>query len=84
MSDADGQKRAAGEAAAGLVKSGMVVGLGNGFDRGLVRKSAGGARSRYHLHCDVAGDSGPAATSLGMKIGELGETRPIDLTVDGA
>ncbi|HEX4710043.1 ribose-5-phosphate isomerase RpiA [Phenylobacterium sp.] len=83
MSDAEAQKRAAGEAAAALVEDGMVVGLGTGstavwFVRALAARG-------LDVTC-VATSTGTAelATSLGLQVAELGETRPIDLTVDGA
>ncbi|MDB5497975.1 MAG: rpiA [Phenylobacterium sp.] len=83
MSEAEAQKRAAGEAAAALVEDGMVVGLGTGstavwFVRALAARG-------LDLTC-VATSTATAdlAASLGLKLAELGETRPIDLTVDGA
>ncbi|THD78227.1 MAG: ribose-5-phosphate isomerase RpiA [Phenylobacterium sp.] len=83
MSDADTQKRAAGEAAAGLVEPGMLVGLGTGstaawFVRALAERKLG-------VTC-VATSTATAelATSLGLTVAELGDTGEIDLTVDGA
>lgn len=83
MSDADSQKRAAGEAAALLVENGMVVGLGTGstaawFVRALAARG-------LDITC-VATSTATAdlAGSLGMKLADLGETREIDLTIDGA
>jgi ribose 5-phosphate isomerase A len=83
LSSADDQKRAAGEAAAQLVESGMVVGLGTGstaawFVRALAARG-------LNLTC-VATSQATAdlASGLGLAIAELGETRAIDLTVDGA
>ncbi|HEX5262561.1 MAG TPA: ribose-5-phosphate isomerase RpiA [Phenylobacterium sp.] len=83
MSDAEAQKRAAGEAAAALVEDGMVVGLGTGSTAAWFVKALGARR--LDITC-VATSLATAelATSLGMRIAELGETRPIDLTVDGA
>ncbi len=83
MSDADAQKRAAGVAAAALVEDGMVVGLGTGSTAAWFVKALGARRLR--ITC-VATSTATAdlAISLGMTLGELGETRPIDLTVDGA
>jgi ribose 5-phosphate isomerase A len=83
MSDPESQKRAAGEAAAALVESGMVVGLGTGSTAAWFVKALAARR------LDVTGVATSAATadlaaSLGMKLAELGETREIDLTVDGA
>ena len=83
MADADTQKRAAGEAAAALVESGMIVGLGTGSTAAWFVRALG-ARG-LDITC-VATSSATAALaiSLGMKVSELGETREIDLTVDGA
>jgi len=83
MMDADAQKRAAGEAAAALVQSGMVVGLGTGSTAAwFVRALA--ARKLDVLGVPTSQSTADLAASLGIRIGELGETRTIDLTVDGA
>ncbi|WP_372786564.1 ribose-5-phosphate isomerase RpiA [Phenylobacterium sp.] len=83
MSDAEAQKRAAGEAAAALVEDGMVVGLGTGSTAVWFVKAL--AARGLDLTC-VATSVATAelAASLGLKVAELGETKPIDLTVDGA
>jgi ribose 5-phosphate isomerase A len=80
---ADEQKRAAGEAAAALVEDGMVVGLGTGSTAAWFVKAL--AARGLNLTC-VATSTATAdlAASLGLTVAELGETRPIDLTVDGA
>ena len=83
MSDAEAQKRAAGEAAAALVKSGMVVGLGTGST------AAWFVRALAERKLDIVGvptsqATADLATSLGLRIAQLGETKGIDLTVDGA
>lgn len=83
MSDADAQKKAAGEAAAALVESGMVVGLGTGST------AAWFVRALAERRLDIVGvptsqATADLASSLGIRLGELGETRGIDLTVDGA
>lgn len=83
MSDADAQKQAAGEAAAALVESGMVVGLGTGSTAAWFVKAVAA------LRLDIVGVPTSQATadlaaSLGIRLGELGETKGIDLTVDGA
>jgi ribose 5-phosphate isomerase A len=81
--DADAQKRAAGEAAAALVKSGMVVGLGTGSTAvWFVRALA--ARKLDIVGVPTSQSTADLAASLGIRLGELGETRAIDLTVDGA
>lgn len=83
MSDADAQKRAAGEAAAALVSSGMVVGLGTGST------AAWFVRALAERRLDIVGVPTSQATadlaaSLGIRLGQLGEGKGIDLTVDGA
>lgn len=83
MSDADAQKRASGEAAAELVESGMVVGLGTGSTAAwFVRALA--ARKLDVVCVSTSKATAELGASLGLKIAELGETREIDLTVDGA
>jgi ribose 5-phosphate isomerase A len=83
MSEADAQKRAAGEAAAELVEAGMVVGLGTGSTAAwFVRALAG---RKLDITCvSTSTATAQLGQSLGLKIAELGETREIDLTVDGA
>jgi ribose 5-phosphate isomerase A len=83
MSSADEQKRAAGDAAAALVENGMVVGLGTGSTAVWFVKAL--AARGLNLTC-VATSTATAdlAVSLGLTVAELGETKAIDLTVDGA
>lgn len=83
MSDPDAQKRAAGEAAAALVKSGMVVGLGTGST------AAWFIRALADRGLDIVGvptsqSTADLASSLGIRVASLGDTKTIDLTVDGA
>ncbi|MFI4965746.1 MAG: ribose-5-phosphate isomerase RpiA [Caulobacterales bacterium] len=83
MSDADAQKRAAGEAAARLVEDGMVVGLGTGSTAAWFVKAL--AARRLTLTCVATSQTtADLAASLGLTVAELGDTGPIDLTVDGA
>src|SRR5579859_7372172 len=83
LSSADAQKRAAGEAAAALVETGMVVGLGTGSTAAwFVRALA--ARGLNVTCVATSQATADLASSLGLAIAELGETRAIDLTVDGA
>lgn len=83
MSDADSQKRAAGEAAALLVESGMVVGLGTGSTAAWFVKAL--AVRKLDVTCIATSTTtAELAASLGMTLVELGDTREIDLTVDGA
>ncbi|HEY3951196.1 ribose-5-phosphate isomerase RpiA [Phenylobacterium sp.] len=85
---ADDQKRIAGAAAADLVEDGMVVGLGTGSTAVWFVKALGArilASGGLNLTCvSTSKATADLAMSLGMKIAELGETRTIDLTVDGA
>jgi ribose 5-phosphate isomerase A len=83
VSDADAQKRAAGEAAAQLVKGGMVVGLGTGSTAAWFVRALG-ARKLDITCIATSAATAELAASLGMKLAELGETKAIDLTVDGA
>jgi ribose 5-phosphate isomerase A len=83
MIDVDGQKRAAGEAAAKLVEADMVVGLGTGSTAAwFVRALA--ARKLDIVGVPTSQATADLATSLGIRIAQLGDTRTIDLTVDGA
>ena len=83
MSSADEQKRAAGEAAALLVEGGMVVGLGTGSTAAWFVKALA-ARGLKITCVATSVATADLATGLGMTVAELGETREIDLTVDGA
>ncbi len=83
MSDPDAQKRAAGEAAASLVESGMIVGLGTGSTAAWFVKALG-ARALDITCISTSAATAELAAGLGMKLAELGDTREIDLTVDGA
>jgi ribose 5-phosphate isomerase A len=81
--DADSQKRAAGEAAAALVQSGMVVGMGTGSCAAwFVRALA--ARKLDIVGVPTSEATAQLASSLGIRLGQLGETKTIDLTIDGA
>ena len=81
--DADAQKQAAGEAAAALVEAGMVVGMGTGSTAAHFVRSLG-ARKLDVIGVPTSNATARLAESLGIRLGELGETRTIDLTVDGA
>ena len=83
MSEADEQKRAVGEAAAALVEDGMVVGLGTGSTAACFVRALG-ARGLKITCVATSVATTELAASLGMTVAELGETREIDLTVDGA
>ena len=82
----DEQKRAAGEAAAALVESGMIVGLGTGSTAAWFVRALAGRIEADRL--DVRGVPTSAATArlaevLGIPLLELNQVE-IDLTVDGA
>jgi ribose 5-phosphate isomerase A len=83
VSDAEAQKRAAGEAAARLVESGMVVGLGTGSTAAWFVKALG-ARGLDITCVATSTATAQLAAGLGLTIAELGDTGEIDLTVDGA
>ena len=81
--DVDAQKRAAAEAAAALVKSGMTVGLGTGST------AAWFVRALAERRLDIVGvptsnATAELASSLGIVLKTLDEARSLDLTVDGA
>jgi ribose 5-phosphate isomerase A len=80
---ADAQKQAAGEAAARLVETGMVVGLGTGSTAAWFVKALA-ARNLSVTCVATSAATAALAQSLGLTVAELGETREIDLTVDGA
>jgi ribose 5-phosphate isomerase A len=83
MSDAEAQKRAAGQAAAGLVESGMVVGLGTGSTAAWFVRAL--AERKLDVTCvSTSQATEQLASELGLRLAQLGETREIDLTVDGA
>ena len=83
MSEADAQKQAAGAAAAALVESGMVVGLGTGSTAAWFVRALG--ERGLDVTCVATSlATEELATSVGLKVAQLGETREIDLTVDGA
>ena len=80
---ADDQKRAAGEAAAALVETGMTVGLGTGSTAAWFVKALAG-RKLDIVAVSTSLATAELAASLGIRLKELGEAKVIDLTVDGA
>jgi ribose 5-phosphate isomerase A len=83
VSDADAQKRAAGEAAAALVEAGMVVGLGTGSTAVWFVKAL--AARKLDVTCvSTSVATADLGRDLGLKLSDLDEVREIDLTVDGA
>ncbi len=86
MSAAAG-KRAAGEAAAALVKAGMTVGLGTGstavfFVAALGRRVREGLRLRGGVATSLATER--QAREEGLELLDLNDAGRIDLTIDGA
>ena len=84
---AEDQKRAAGEAAAELVRDGMTVGLGTGstaawFVRALAERVKGGLTVKAGVPTSEA--TAALARELGLPLSTLDEAKAIDLTVDGA
>ncbi|MES2896876.1 MAG: ribose-5-phosphate isomerase RpiA [Pseudomonadota bacterium] len=79
----DDQKRASGEAAAALVESGMVVGLGTGSTAAWFVKAVA-ARGLDIVGVPTSVATAELAASLGIRLAELGQVKSIDLTVDGA
>jgi ribose 5-phosphate isomerase A len=81
--NADEQKRLAGEAAAALVQAGQVVGLGTGSTAAhFVRALA--ARNIPIVGVPTSEATAALAHSLGLKLAELDAVKSIDITVDGA
>lgn len=88
MTDAEGLKRAAGEHAASLVQSGMVVGLGTGSTAVFATRRIGELLASGALR-DVAGVPTSRATDAearraGIPLLPDAMPRDVDLTIDGA
>jgi ribose 5-phosphate isomerase A len=80
---ADDQKRIAGEAAAQLVESGMVVGLGTGSTAAWFVKALA-ARKLDIRGVPTSEATANLARELGIPLAALDDVKSIDLTVDGA
>ena len=86
-SEQDQWKRAAAEAAAKLIESGMVVGLGTGSTAAFAVAALG---RRFHEErlrftgIPTSERTAEQARSLGIPLATLGECSEIDLTIDGA
>jgi len=80
---ADDLKRAAGETAADLVQSDMIVGLGTGTTSAWLVRAL--AERRLDIRC-VATSTATAtlASELGLLVVDIDDVRQIDLTIDGA
>ena len=81
---ADDQKRAAGEAAAELVRDGMTVGLGTGSTAAWFVKALAARRLHHIKGVPTSEATAALARVLGITLVELDDAGPIDLTVDGA
>ena len=84
---AEDQKRAAGEAAAALVKDGMTVGLGTGSTAAFFVHALGKRAQAEGLRLTCVATSRATedlAGQVGLTLAELGASDEIDLTVDGA
>lgn len=80
---ADDQKRIAGQAAAGLVEAGMVVGLGTGSTAAWFVKALA-ARGLDIRGVPTSENTANLARELGIALVGLDDIKAIDLTVDGA
>jgi ribose 5-phosphate isomerase A len=79
----DEQKRAAGAAAAAMVDSGMVVGLGTGSTAAWFVRAL--AERRLDVRCVATSEAtATLAGSLGLGVVDFDGIDQIDLTVDGA
>ena len=81
---ADDQKRAAGEAAALLVRDGMTVGLGTGSTAAWFVRALAARRLEHIKGVPTSEATAALARALGIPLVELDDAGPIDLTVDGA
>ena len=80
------EKLEAAERAAGLVESGMVVGLGSGTTASLAVRALG---RRVAAGLDIIGvptseNTAALARELGIRLSDLAQHERIDLTIDGA
>jgi ribose 5-phosphate isomerase A len=87
LSDRDALKRDAAEAAAALVDSGMVVGIGTGSTAAFLIAALIARRVRDGLDivCIPTSErSGDQAREGGLALTDFGAHRAIDITIDGA
>lgn len=83
MTTADQQKKSVGLEAAGLVASGMVVGLGTGSTaRWFIEALA--SRGLDVTCVATSGESARLAARLSLRLAELNDVARIDITIDGA
>src|SRR3954451_3110000 len=80
----DAEKRAAAEAAAGLVEDGMAVGLGTGSTVGHLLPALE-VRGLRGLRCVATSPATErAARELGIEVGEFAGLERLDIAIDGA
>jgi len=86
MTVVDPRKRAAAEAAAGLVEDGMVVGLGSGSTAALAVAAIGRrvAQGLRIVGIPTSETTAQQARALAIPLATLDEYDRIDLTIDGA
>jgi ribose 5-phosphate isomerase A len=83
MTDSDGQKRAAAEAAALLVSDGDHIGLGTGSTVAYLLPAL--AARKLRLRCAATSPATErAARELGLVVEELDELGRVDIAIDGA
>ena len=83
MSPADGEKRAAAEAAAELVEDGMTVGLGTGSTVAFLLPAL--AARGLTLRCVATSpQTEEAARDLGISVEPFEDTERLDIAIDGA
>lgn len=81
---ADDQKRISGEAAAELVESGMIVGLGTGSTAAWFVKALAARKLTGIKGVPTSEATAALATELGIPLLDLNDAPEIDLTIDGA
>jgi ribose 5-phosphate isomerase A len=86
IADRDALKKAAAEAAVGLVSDGMIVGLGTGSTAAFAIEALGMRHRRglRFLGIPTSERSAAQAISLGIPLTTFAEHPRIDLTIDGA
>lgn len=87
MSEIDPAKHQAALAAAALVESGMVVGLGSGTTASLTIRQLGERRNEEGIEfigIPTSAATAELARSLGIRLRELDEVETLDLNLDGA
>ena len=83
MTNAERQKQAVGQAAAALIRNGMVVGLGTGSTAKCFVEAL--AARELDLACvPTSVETAQLATRLGLRLIEMDAVERIDVTVDGA